>query len=233
MIDRIRLQPLFSSNSNKTIGYEALFRKETNKDFPGAASILSIIAQNFNMERDIYINMSVNDAKNSGFADEFIEVMQRMKIPGDRIVLEVSESTNPAYVSQAKKMLSRLRNYGVRIALDDFGMSYSSLNFLNEFPVDIVKIDQQFVQMAPSSKKARTLMKFVIDLSHELNCLVVAEGIETEEAYQCVLDAGADICQGFFFSDFAGYPSRFIQLSEFKYKTHHRVYPEVMISQAI
>lgn len=220
MINRIRLQPLFSSDSNKTVGYEALFRKESDKDFPGAADILSVIAQNFDMQRDIYINMSVNDAKNSKFADEFIEVMQRVGISGDKIVLEVSESTNPACVSQAKKMLSRLRNYGIRIALDDFGMSYSSLNFLKEFPVDIVKIDQQFIQAAPYSKKARTLMKFAIDLSHELDCLVVAEGIETEESYQCAVDAGADICQGFFFADFAGYPSRFIQLSEFKHKAN-------------
>ncbi len=219
MINRVRLQPLFSSNSNKTIGYEALFRKEANKDFPGAATILSIIAQNCDMQRDIYINMSVNDAMNPNFADEFIEVMERIGISGDKIVLEVSESTNPAHIPQTKQMLSKLRNYGVRIALDDFGMSYSSLNFLKEFPVDIVKIDQQFVQSAPSSKKARTLMKFVIDLSHELDCLVVAEGIETEEAYQCAVEAGADICQGFFFSDFAGYPSRFIQLREFKSRT--------------
>lgn len=215
MINRVRLQPLFSSNSNKTIGYEALFRKEANKDFPGAAAILSVIAQNCDTQRDIYINMSVNDAKNPNFADEFIAVMQQLNILGDKIVLEVSESTNPDYIQQTKQMLSKLRNYGVRIALDDFGMSYSSLNFLKEFPVDIVKIDQQFVQSAPSSKKARTLMKFVIDLSHELDCLVVAEGIETEEDYRYAVEAGADICQGFFFSDFAGYPSRFIQLRDF------------------
>jgi EAL domain-containing protein (putative c-di-GMP-specific phosphodiesterase class I) len=112
----------------------------------------------------------------------------------------VSESTHPDSLSSAKKVLSLLRYHNVKVALDDFGTEYASLSFLKELPVDIVKIDKKFTQEAPSSKKSRALLKFCAQISHDIGCQVVAEGIETQDQLDCVKESGADIGQGFLFT---------------------------------
>ena len=88
----------------------------------------------------------------------------------------------------------------MKIALDDFGTQYSSLSFMSELPIDIVKIDQKFVQKAPIDKKSQAMLKFVVQVSHEIGCSVIAEGIETMAQLRCAEDAGTDIGQGFIFA---------------------------------
>ena len=85
---------------------------------------------------------------------------------------------------------------------------------LQEFPIDIVKIDQKFVQKAPICNRTLSILKSVIKMSHDLSCFVVAEGIETNDSLKCVLDAGADIGQGFIFSALEQKASPFISFRE-------------------
>jgi EAL domain-containing protein (putative c-di-GMP-specific phosphodiesterase class I) len=148
----------------------------------------------------MFINMTIADAIDKEFGKKFIRVLCDMGINGDRVVLELNEKTHPDMLIAAKQSLRLLRMYGVSIALDDFGTHYSTLEFMSELPIDIVKVDKKFVQNAPYSKKNRSLLKFCVDVSHDLDCKVVAEGIETEEQLECAKDVGTDIGQGFLFS---------------------------------
>lgn len=214
MIDKIRLQPLVSLKNHLVLGYEALYQKEILAEFPSATAIVQAIFQNYNFKSRLYINMTPNDAIAPTFAKDFLNALDKIKISRKKIVLEVSESTNPEFIDLTKKNLSILHNHGIKIALDDFGMQYSTLNFLQEFPIDIVKIDQKFVQMAPSCKRARSIVKFAIQVSHELGCKVIAEGIETNAILSCVTDEGADIGQGFIFSAVEKKTSPFVNFCE-------------------
>ncbi len=214
MIDKIRLQPLVSLKNEFVVGYEALYKKEVLSEFPSATAIVEAIFQNYDFENRLYVNMTPNDAIDPNFAKDFLNKLYAMKISRKNIVLEVNENTDPGFIDLIKENLGLLRSRGVKIALDDFGTEYSTLSFLQELPVDIVKIDQKFVQMAPSSKKARSIMKFAVQVSHDLGCKVVAEGIETNEILDCVSDAGADIGQGYIFSAIEQKPSPFVSFCE-------------------
>lgn len=214
MIGRIRLQPLVSLKNNFVLGYEALYQKEILAEFPSATAIVQAIFQNYKFKSQLYINMTPKDAIDPNFAKDFLNALDKMKISKRNIVLEVSESTNPRFIKQIKRNLNFLRRHGIKIALDDFGTQYSTLNFLQEFPVDIVKIDQKFIQMAPSCERARSIMKFAIQVSHELGCKVIAEGIETNASLKCVTEAGADIGQGFVFSTIEQKPAPFVSFCE-------------------
>ena len=214
MIDKIRLQPLVSLKNNLVLGYEVLYQKELLAEFPSAIAIMQAIFQNYKFKSQLYINMTPKDAIDPSFAKNFLSALDKMKISKKNIVLEVSESTNPKFIERIKENLNLLRSHGIKIALDDFGTQYSTLDFLHEFPVDVVKIDQKFVQMAPSCRRARSIMKFVVQVSHDLGCKVIAEGIETNASLNCVTEAGADVGQGFIFSTIEQKPAPFVSFCE-------------------
>lgn len=214
MINKIRLQPLVSLKNNLVLGYEALYQKNIISGFPSATKIMRAILRSYRFKSQLHINMTPKDAINPNFAKDFLNTLNKIKISKKNIVLELNENTNPEFIELIKQNLNLLRYYGVKIALDDFGTKYSTLDFLQELPIDIVKIDQKFIKMAPSSKKAQSIMKFVVKVSHDLGCKVVAEGIETYESLDCVIEAGADIGQGFIFSAIEKKPSPFVNFCE-------------------
>ncbi|MBQ7674553.1 MAG: EAL domain-containing protein [Alphaproteobacteria bacterium] len=201
MNNKIRLQPLFDLNGQDIIGYEALYSRDRETCFPSAVSILKHISfGNDNGEFKYFINMTNEDAIDPSFVSKFIKVLDKTSIDRKRIVLELNENTATNRLSQTKKNLGALCSNGVQVALDDFGTNFSTLEFMSKFPLDIVKIDKQFIQNAPRSRKDLSLLKFCIEVSHDIGCSVVAEGIETKEQMECSIEAGAEIGQGFIFS---------------------------------
>ena len=206
MNDKIRLQPLVSLDDGSIYGYEALCGKNMCdmsicKDFPSAECVLrSVIADCKNIGNfQLFINMTIDDACNKNFGKSFLNALEELGVDGGQIVLEVNENTPPEVLAQTKKSLSLLRMHNVKIALDDFGTQYSTLESMSEIPLDIIKIDKKFIQNAPYSRKNRFLLKFCVDMSHNIGCKVVAEGIETEDQLECVKAFNVDIGQGFFF----------------------------------
>jgi len=97
-------------------------------------------------------------------------------------------------------VLHDLKALGVKLALDDFGTGYSSLSYLLQFPVDIVKIDQIFVAGLGHEEANQSIVSAIIQLAHGLGLTVVAEGVETAEQYQALVQLGSDSCQGFYFA---------------------------------
>jgi diguanylate cyclase (GGDEF)-like protein len=116
--------------------------------------------------------------------------------PGD-LELEITESTAMQNTERTIATLRRLREMGVRIAIDDFGTGHSSLNYLRTFPVDTVKIDQEFVHEIESSQADRAIVSAVIGMARGLNLRVIAEGVETEAQLAFLRQHGCDEVQGF------------------------------------
>jgi EAL domain-containing protein (putative c-di-GMP-specific phosphodiesterase class I) len=104
-----------------------------------------------------------------------------------------------AGIDRTQRVLSHLRNEGLRFAIDDFGTGYSSLSRLRDLPVDILKIDRSFVRDVPGNQDAVTVVQAIIQLALSLGMAPLAEGIETQEQWQFLVDHGCRLGQGFYF----------------------------------
>ncbi len=114
------------------------------------------------------------------------------------IVIEITETAVISNIDLAIERLNILRKKGFNIALDDFGTGYSSLTYLMMLPIDIVKLDKSYVNLNNRDDKFNSIIKFVVSLAHELGFKVVAEGIETKEQLEYLINVGCEYGQGHF-----------------------------------
>jgi EAL domain-containing protein (putative c-di-GMP-specific phosphodiesterase class I) len=119
-----------------------------------------------------------------------------------RLELEITEGVLIENVSRATSILRGLKALGVRIALDDFGMGYSSLSYLESFPLDRIKIDRTFVANLGRTDRSLSIIRAVIGLAHGLSVPVLGEGVETSDQLAILSREACDDVQGYFI----GYP---------------------------
>jgi EAL domain-containing protein (putative c-di-GMP-specific phosphodiesterase class I) len=124
-------------------------------------------------------------------------VLSASGLPPRSLELEITESLAMQDAEATDKTLHRLKGLGVRVAIDDFGTGYSSLAYLKRFPVDALKIDRSFVSSVTSDRRDASIAGTVIDLAHNLDLEVVAEGVETEEQLEFFRGQRCDAVQGF------------------------------------
>ena len=136
------------------------------------------------------------EASESAWAD----LLQAQGLPGDAIVVEITEGLLLDTNQHVKEQLRELRAAGMRVSLDDFGTGYSSLAYLQQLDIDFLKIDQTFVRnLAPRSTEL-ALCCAIVAMAHALGMQVVAEGVETEQQRDLLREAGCDFGQGYLFS---------------------------------
>jgi diguanylate cyclase (GGDEF)-like protein/PAS domain S-box-containing protein len=121
-------------------------------------------------------------------------------LPASRLELEITETVAMRNPALTLEMLKEFSARGVRLSLDDFGKGYSSLNYLKEFPVHSIKIDQSFVAGLPTEPKDVAIVRAMIALAHSLNLKCLAEGVEKPEQMAFLRDEGCDLAQGYLFS---------------------------------
>jgi len=156
------------------------------------------------------VNLSALQLLHHDMVADMLELLSRYRIAPGTLVLEVTESRRIDDPKAAVAILRPLRNAGVQIALDDFGMGYAGLRQLQDLkslPVDVLKIDKIFVDTLPADT---SMVSAIIQLARSLNLSIVAEGVETQEQFDWLKSAGVDIAQGFLF-DRAVPPERFEQ----------------------
>lgn len=150
------------------------------------------------------INMSVNISGkriiSENLIDEINDLLEEFVINSSALTLEITETAIMQDLNASIEVLKKLRDKGIKIALDDFGTGYSSLTYLKKLPIDIVKIDKEFISNAFYEAVDKKIVKTIINLNHELNLNVVAEGIETKEQLNFLKENGCDVGQGFLFS---------------------------------
>lgn len=149
-------------------------------------------------ELTVAVNVSPRQLGDPYFAELVELILADTGIPPERLGLEVTERSLIDDADTAQATLTRLRRLGVQVAVDDFGTGYSSLSQLQKLPVDILKIDQQFVD-AISEPVNAGIIQAILTLAHHLQMLVVAEGIETELQRQQLIDLGCRFGQGYLF----------------------------------
>ena len=146
----------------------------------------------------VAVNVSTRCLLDPAFPDQVAGQLATWQVPADLLVLEITESAVMADPARALDVLRGLHTLGVGLAVDDFGTGYSSMAYLKELPVDELKIDRSFViQMAVSASDA-VIVRSTIDLGHNLGLRVVAEGVETQHAWQQLSELGCDIAQGYY-----------------------------------
>ena len=148
----------------------------------------------------IAVNVSAYQLYDNRFVGEVEAALIDSGLPPIGLVLELTESALLSDTARVHHRLARLREIGVRIAIDDFGTGYSSLSYLRRLPIDVLKIDRSFVSElgTSSNPQARSLLRSIVGLGHDLCLTVVAEGIETQNELDDVRAARCDHGQGFF-----------------------------------
>jgi EAL domain-containing protein (putative c-di-GMP-specific phosphodiesterase class I) len=145
----------------------------------------------------VSINVSQRQLRRPEFGAEVGSVLARTGIEPSRIALEITESAIMAEVEPTIERLQVLKGLGVRVAVDDFGTGYSSFSWLRQLPVDVLKIDKEFVDELGRREQGGFLVGAIIDLAHNLGLRTVAEGIERPTQLARLKDMHCDLGQGY------------------------------------
>ncbi|MTJ02069.1 bifunctional diguanylate cyclase/phosphodiesterase [Idiomarina piscisalsi] len=151
-------------------------------------------------ELSIAINISGKQLHLPDFADDVIEKVNEAKLPPNKVELELTEQVFIENIQSHTRFMHSVREYGMSLAIDDFGVGYSSLSYLKNFPVTSLKIDRSFVKDLPDNEDDATITQTIISLARNLNIQLVAEGIETEEQVEFLLHRECATGQGYLFS---------------------------------
>lgn len=151
-----------------------------------------------------HIRVSVNVSSRQLVADNFVttvcEAIASAGINPNQLEVEITESMLIACMEDSTRKLEELRDIGVRLSLDDFGTGYSSLTYLRNLPVGTLKIDKSFIDRIISDAGQSQFICSIINMAHTLQLMVVAEGVETEEQLEKLIECQCDIIQGYIFS---------------------------------
>jgi len=142
-------------------------------------------------------NISALSLDHLDFPDLVERMCRALEVPTDRLVLELTEGATQPLV-KLMDTLTRFRIKGIGLAIDDFGVGYSTLMQLRQLPFTELKIDRFFIEDAPVSNDSALIVKSIIDLAHGLSLTVTAEGVETAEQLKLLRELGCDVAQGFF-----------------------------------
>ncbi|MDB4222710.1 EAL domain-containing protein, partial [Granulosicoccus sp.] len=146
------------------------------------------------------INVSAPQIMKNGFAVSVLKILEAYEIDPEKLQLEVTESMLLSDLDSVAGNFRLLRSHGVRIALDDFGTGYSSLTYLQELPVDILKIDRSFISNLAPGAAMESLASTIVLLANRFGLETVAEGVETVEQLELVRLLNCDLVQGYYFS---------------------------------
>ena len=145
------------------------------------------------------INVSVSSLRDLKFPDILLNLARKYDFPAERIVLEITESGLMEF-SLALDVLTRLRMRNFQLSIDDFGTGYSMMTQLQNVPAIELKIDKTFVQHMHARHSDLVMVEKIIEMGHELDMEVIAEGVETDEQFDLLREKGCDGVQGFLFS---------------------------------
>ena len=153
----------------------------------------------FNEGRQVCIAVNVSTIQ--FLYDDIIEVVANAlkiyQLPPQLLQLEITETTLMTELSRVTDTCQRLREMGVQIAIDDFGTAYSSLNYLKQLPIDMIKIDKSFIDECVHDKDSHMILRTIIQLGHNLGKKVIAEGVNSQAQLALLHQEGCDLYQGY------------------------------------
>jgi len=148
----------------------------------------------------ISVNVSARSFQAPGLIAGIRQSLQKAGLDGSCLEIEVTEGTLMADLDEGARILEELSELGVSIAIDDFGTGYSSLSYLKRLPINVLKIDRSFLENMVSNSRDAAIVRSIIELGHNLECKVIAEGVEDEAVRLQLKALGCDLVQGFHIS---------------------------------
>ena len=130
----------------------------------------------------------------------FVKFVEKYDIDPQNLKLEITETAIVMNFKRQMELITRLRQKGFIVEMDDFGSGYSSLNMLKDIHVDVLKIDMAFLKKAEDEERSRKILQMIITLSKHLEMPVITEGVETEEQVRFLSEMGCDMFQGYYFA---------------------------------
>ena len=215
------LQPKFSLLSGQAIGAEALVRwQHPQRGFVSPAEFVPFAEQSgyigmvstwmlgealrtlaqwapLQPTLSIAVNISTRDLQDPQFCRSVQQLIDHHGVNPQRLRLEIVESGLMEDPKSSIAMLQGLRDLGVHLSIDDFGTGYSSLAYLQQLPVDELKIDRSFIDRVDSLPGTQRLVKAMIEMGHGMGMMVTAEGVETEAEKETITRLGCDVMQGY------------------------------------
>ena len=161
---------------------------------------IGIIRTRDNITLPISINISRVDLYDPELGEYLIGLLEKQGLTTEDLYLEITESAYTDDTNQLIEAVESLRRDGFTIEMDDFGSGYSSLNSITSMPVDVLKLDMQFIRKMHEDEKTMRLVKLIMDLADFMGVPVVAEGVEVSKQYDILKSMGCDVIQGFYFS---------------------------------
>jgi EAL domain-containing protein (putative c-di-GMP-specific phosphodiesterase class I) len=213
----VLFQPLIEPGSGRIVGAEALARSPVTEDAGllfrraeagGLAERLSRLVQRKALRcasvwegalrgLGLSINILPADISRPGYDDWLLDEIATAGIDPARVTAEITENALLIDQEEVAARLNRLRDAGVRIAVDDFGTGYASLAYLTSLPLDAIKIDRGLIADIVGGERDRIVVKAMIHLARELELRVVVEGVETTGQLELLAEWGCDLYQGF------------------------------------
>jgi diguanylate cyclase (GGDEF)-like protein/PAS domain S-box-containing protein len=148
----------------------------------------------------VAVNLSVRNLLDTDFPQQVKRLLQKREVDPALLQLEITESTVLSDPVRTKRVLDKLAAMGIALSIDDFGTGYSSLSYLSQLPVSEIKIDRSFVMNMAQSDNDAVIVRSTIDLGRNLGLQVVAEGVETEQAWDELSELGCTLAQGYYLS---------------------------------
>ncbi|HTW21353.1 MAG TPA: EAL domain-containing protein [Mycobacteriales bacterium] len=148
----------------------------------------------------IAVNLSPRQLHDPELVQSTAAALEASGVPPETLVIEITENLLLKDTELARSRLAALRQLGVKVAVDDFGTGYSSLAYLDQYPVDILKIDRSFVDPLGGNARSAALVRSIIDMASALEIDAIAEGVEDEVQLEALQSLGCRLAQGFFFA---------------------------------
>ncbi|MEG2539156.1 MAG: EAL domain-containing protein, partial [Clostridium sp.] len=221
---KVYLQPKYDLNTNTIVGAEALIRwHHPTKGVIPPDKFIPLFEKNrfiSNIDRYVFkevcktlrkwidsgydpLPLSVNLSKvhihNNKFISQYKEIMNTYSIPPSLIEIEFTESVAIHNIDVLQNTMNKLKDIGFLIAMDDFGAGYSSLNILKDIPVDVLKLDREFLSENFNTDRGQIILSSIVSMTKKLNIQIVSEGIETLSQANYMRSIGCDLAQGYYF----------------------------------
>lgn len=237
-ISKQEVYPVFQAKVNmktgKLVGFEALSRWKYQGRIISPSEYISILDnQGMIHNLDMYILMqtcecikkwddagidypiiSVNVSRKNLFIPNIEEIIHRITttagVEPSKLDIEITESATEDEFSRLLDFITKMRQYGYRISIDDFGVGYSSLSLLHTIDADVIKFDKSFADNICSSNKVEYIVESIVNYANKIGMTTIAEGVESKEQGKKLLDIGCECCQGFYY----GEPLSFEEASE-------------------
>jgi len=214
-------QPIVNIHTGACFGYEALLRNHEKAGFKSIDSVFDEAAESGGLnlidlmmreklirkfteiQRHDRLHLFINlDNRVLGIAEaqpgDTTEILDRYKLTPGSVTFEISEKHQVKSVSESQKILRKHKHLGYKLAIDDFGTGFSGLQLLYSVEPDFIKIDRFFISDIATDSKKKLFVASIVNISHLLGILVIAEGVETELEYFSCKEIGCDLVQGYF-----------------------------------